>query len=405
MKKFNTFSVVTLAAFFVLSIIGPTAAFAASPTAINLGSAGNFEILSKTGVSSTGTTSVVGNIGVSPIFASGITGFALTLPAASAFSTSAIVTGEIYAPDYASPTEANLTTAVSDMQTAYTDGMSRAADVTELGAGNIGGLTLAAGVYKWSTGVTIPTNITLSGSASDVWIFQIAQNLNVSSATNIALSGGAQASNVFWVVAGQTTIGTTANFNGNILDQTAVVLNTGATLNGRALAQSAVTLDSNAVTMPTTTYTVVGTTTPPSYVMPTTTASGNGTLYVTPVTIITPTATSASASTSTTFSGCTSNVGFSTTTGQSCFGNTVQTTLPTYNFGISTLRLGSTGAAVVDLQRFLNAKLNLGLALDGSLGPKTTAVIKTWQASNGLVADGVVGQNTIAAMQTQAETQ
>ena len=130
MKKFNTFSVVTLAAFFVLSIIGPTAAFAASPTAINLGSAGNFEILSKTGVSSTGTTSVVGNIGVSPIFASGITGFALTLPAASAFSTSAIVTGEIYAPDYASPTEANLTTAVSDMQTAYTDGMSRAADVT-----------------------------------------------------------------------------------------------------------------------------------------------------------------------------------------------------------------------------------------------------------------------------------
>lgn len=137
--------------------------------------------------------------------------------------------------------------------------------MTELGAGNIGGLTLTPGVYKWSTGVTIPTDVTLSGSANDVWIFQVAQNLNVSSAAHIILSGGAQAGNIFWVVAGQTTIGTTAVFNGNILDQTAIVLNTGATLNGRALAQTAVTLDSNAVTMstPVTSVSVVTTPTPP----------------------------------------------------------------------------------------------------------------------------------------------
>jgi hypothetical protein len=137
------------------------------------------------------------------------------------------------------------------MQTAYTDAAGRAPNVTELGAGNIGGLTLAPGVYKWSTGLTIPTDVTLSGSAQDVWIFEIAQTLTVSSAAKIILSGGAQASNIFWVVAGQTTIGTTAVFNGNILDQTTIVLNTGAKLNGRALAQTAVTLDSNTVTMPT----------------------------------------------------------------------------------------------------------------------------------------------------------
>lgn len=174
----------------------------------------------------------------------------MTLPAAGAFSTSAQVTGKVYAPGYADPTPANLSAAVLDMQTAYTDAAGRAPNVTELGAGNIGGQTLAPGVYKWGTGLTIPTNVTLSGSANDVWIFQIAQNLNISSAVKIMLSGGAQAANVFWVVAGQTTIGTTAVFNGNILDQTAIVLNTGATLNGRALAQTAVTLDSNAVSAP-----------------------------------------------------------------------------------------------------------------------------------------------------------
>jgi hypothetical protein len=144
-----------------------------------------------------------------------------------------------------------MTTAVSDMQTAFTNAIGRTnPTATELGAGNIGGLTIAPGLYKWGTGVTIPTNVTISGSANDVWIFQIAQTLTVSSGVQIILSGGAKPSNIFWIVAGQTTIGTTAVFNGNILDQTSIVLNTGATLNGRALAQTAVTLDSNAVTIP-----------------------------------------------------------------------------------------------------------------------------------------------------------
>lgn len=233
----------------LLGLIGPMSVFAAGPALVNLGTATNFAILTKTGISTTGATAIVGDIGVSPIAASGITGFALTLPVASAFSTSGLVTGKVYASDYANPTSSTLTTAVLDMQTAYTDAAGRASTVTELGAGNIGGLTLSPGVYKWGTGVAIPTDVTLSGSANDTWIFQIAQNLNLSPATKIILAGGARADNIFWVVAGQTTIGTTAVFNGNILDQTAVVLNTGAVLNGRALAQTAVTLDSNAVTL------------------------------------------------------------------------------------------------------------------------------------------------------------
>lgn len=252
MKKSNKNSVATvLEILLVLGLIVPLAVLAAGPETVNLGSAGNFVILTKSGISTTGTTSITGDIGVSPIVASAITGFDLILTAAGTFSTSARVTGKVYAADYAPPTPAVMTTAISDMQTAYTDAAGRASTVTELGAGNIGGLTLVPGVYKWGTGVVVPVDVTLSGGANDVWIFQIAQTLTVSSGVHINLAGGAQASNIFWQVAGQTTIGTTAVFNGNILDQTAIVLNTGAVLNGRALAQTAVTLDSNAVTMPT----------------------------------------------------------------------------------------------------------------------------------------------------------
>lgn len=252
MKNFNKHSILIFTAVLLaIGFAGPIVAFAESPATVNLGTAGNFVILSKTGISTTGSTSIIGDMGVSPAAATYITGFSPTLPAGSAFSTSALVTGKIYAPGYANPTPANLSTAILDMQTAYTDGAGRSLNaITELGAGNIGGLTLVPGLYKWGTGVTIPTDVTLSGSANDVWIFQIAQNLTVSSGVKIVLGGGAKAGNIFWIVGGQTTIGTNAVFNGNILDQTAIVLNTGATLNGRALAQTAVTLDSNAVTMP-----------------------------------------------------------------------------------------------------------------------------------------------------------
>ena len=188
---------------------------------------------------------------MSPIAATALTGFGLIMDSSNQFSTSSLVTGRIYASNYAVPTPANMTTAISDMQTAYTNAAGRTLPVaTELGAGNISGMTLAPGLYKWSTGLNIPTNVTLSGGPNDVWIFQIAGNLTVGNGAHVNLSGGAQASNIFWQVAGQATLGTTSVVNGNILSQTLIALQTGATLNGRALAQTAVTLDAATVNKP-----------------------------------------------------------------------------------------------------------------------------------------------------------
>jgi hypothetical protein len=250
MKRKMVLSILMFVAVFAMLGVGPNFV-KASQSPVNLGSAGNFVILAKSGISTTGTTAIVGNIGVSPIDHTAITGFGLVMDSSNQFATSSLVTGKIYAADFAAPTPTVMTTAISDMETAYTDAAGRSSpDHTALGAGDIGGMTLSAGLYKWSTGVTIPTDVTLSGSSSDVWIFQIAQNLDVSSGVQVILSGGAQASNIFWQVAGQATLGTTSIFNGIILCQTAIVLNTGAVLNGRALAQTAVTLDANTVSNP-----------------------------------------------------------------------------------------------------------------------------------------------------------
>jgi hypothetical protein len=219
----------------------------ASPKPVALGLSGNYVILSKSGISTTGVTSIVGNIGVSPIAATAITGFGLVLDRTGQFSKSPLVTGNIYAATYAVPTPANLTTAIHNMETAYTDAAGRASDVNELGAGNIGGMTLSPGVYKWSSAVSIPTDVTLSGNSNAVWIFQIAGGLTVSSAKTVNLIGGAQAKNIFWQVAGVATLGTTSDFKGIILSKTAIVMQTGAVITGKALAQTAVTLDANKV--------------------------------------------------------------------------------------------------------------------------------------------------------------
>ena len=244
---FNKMWVIALILFVWSFTTGTTEA--AGPQPVDLGTSGNFVILAKTGVSTTGSTAVVGNIGLSPAAATFITGFGLTMDSTNVFATSSLVTGRVYAADYADPTPADLTTAVSDMQTAFTDAAGRTLpDFTELGAGDISGLTLAPGLYKWGTGVLITSGVTLSGSANDVWIFQIAGDLTVGNGAIVTLSGGAQASNIFWQVAGETTLGTTSDFKGIILCQTLIALNTGAVMNGRALAQTAVTLDASTVT-------------------------------------------------------------------------------------------------------------------------------------------------------------
>jgi hypothetical protein len=218
------------------------------PAPVVLGTAGNYVILAKSQISNVPTSAITGHLGLSPAAESFITGFALTRDASNQFSTSPQVTGKVYAANQAVPTPANLTTAVADMQTAYTDAAGRPTpDYTELAAGNLGGQTLPPGLYKWSNTVVIPTDVTLSGGANDTWIFQIAGGITQSSATKVILSGGAVAQNVVWQAAGVVDIGTTAHMEGRILSQTAITLHTGASANGRLLAQTAVTLDGSTV--------------------------------------------------------------------------------------------------------------------------------------------------------------
>jgi hypothetical protein len=217
---------------------------------VNLRSAAAFAVLAGATVTSTGLSVVTGDLGVSPAAATFITGFSLTADATNLFSSSPQVTGKVYAADYAPPTPSTLTTAVGDMLLAFADAAGRAPDVTELGAGSIGGMTLSPGVYKWGTGLLIPTDVTLSGSATDVWIFEIAQDLTMASGAKIHLTGGALPRNVFWQVAGLVELGTTAHCEGIVLTQTAVTLRTGATITGRLLAQTAVHLDGSTVVAP-----------------------------------------------------------------------------------------------------------------------------------------------------------
>jgi hypothetical protein len=217
-------------------------------------SAGDYVVLAKTGITNvTGSTITGGDLGVSPAAASFITGFSLIADSTNVFATSSSVMapGKVYASNYATPTPSNLTTAVLAMQTAYTDAAGRTnPDALDLAGGNLAGLTLAPGLYTWGTGVIIPDDVTLDGAAGDVWIFQISNDLDLATDKQIVLAGDAQAKNVYWQVAGAVTIHSGAHFEGVILSQTAITLQTNASLHGRALAQSLVAIDDDAITAP-----------------------------------------------------------------------------------------------------------------------------------------------------------
>lgn len=212
---------------------------------VSLGLSGNFAILSKSGITDVYQSRVTGDVGTSPI-----TGAAIGLRCTE-------VTGTIFSVNAAGPlpcrvtNASRLTTAVGDMQTAYNNAAGRSnPGFLNLGAGYIGGRTLRPGLYKWTSALVIPTNITISGSSTDVWIFQVAGTLKMSAAVKILLSGGAQAKNIFWQSAGAVTLGTTSHFEGTILGKTGINLQTGATINGRLLAQTAVTLQMSTVKKP-----------------------------------------------------------------------------------------------------------------------------------------------------------
>ncbi|MDZ7757094.1 MAG: ice-binding family protein [Rhodohalobacter sp.] len=213
---------------------------------VELGTSGDYVILAKTAINNVPTSAITGDLGLSPAATSFITGFALTDN--TGYATSDQVTGNVYAADMADPTPINLTTAVENMITAYNDAAGRPnPDFVELHTGDIGGKTLSPGLYKWTNTVTAAEDVVLSGGENEVWIFQIAENLSVSSDLNFTLSGGAQAKNIFWQVAGEVTIGTDSHFEGIILSMTGITLTTGASMNGRLLAQTAVILDANTI--------------------------------------------------------------------------------------------------------------------------------------------------------------
>jgi hypothetical protein len=212
---------------------------------VNLGLAGEFAILSKSGITDVYPSVIKGDVGSSPI-----TGAAILV-------TCTEVDGAIYSVNAAGPlpcvvkNPSRLTTAVGDMGAAYVDAAGRSnPNYLELGAGNIGGFTLTPGLYKWTSPLVIPTGITISGGPNDIWIFQVAQTLDMSSGVSITLSGGAKAKNIFWQVAGAVTLGTSSHFEGIILGKTGINMLTGATSNGRMLAQTAVVLQMATLTQP-----------------------------------------------------------------------------------------------------------------------------------------------------------
>jgi hypothetical protein len=220
------------------------------PAPVLLGAAGNYVILAKSAISNVPTSKITGDLGLSPAAASYITGFPLTK--AGTKWTTPEVTGSLFAANDDPPTPSNLTTAIGNMETAYTDAAGRPPPATtNLGAGTIGGLVLAPGLYKWSSSVTIPLDVTLSGARNDVWIFQISGDLTMSAAKQMKLVGGARAKNIVWQVAGAVDFGTTSHAEGIVLSKTAIALGTGASINGRLLAQTAVTIAGNTVTAPT----------------------------------------------------------------------------------------------------------------------------------------------------------
>ncbi len=226
-------------------------AAARGPAPVDLGAAGSYVVLAKAAISTVPASTLTGDVGMSPAAATYVTGFSLIADATNRFSTSTQVVGKVHAADQAVPTPSRLTSAVSDMESAYTDAAGRPRpDFLELGTGNLGGKTLAPGLYKWTSVITIPTDVTLAGGANDVWIFQTTGDITMAAATRIRLSGGAQAKNVFWQVAGNVTLGTTSHFEGIILCKTAVTLQTGATMNGRVLAQTLVALQMATITQP-----------------------------------------------------------------------------------------------------------------------------------------------------------
>jgi hypothetical protein len=213
-----------------------TSATCAPPSPVPLGTAGNFKVLAGSTVTNTGPTTIAGgNLGLSP--GSSVTGFP---------------PGTLVAPAVMHVTDPTAAQAQLDLTTAYNFAAAIVLPAPAVLPGDLSGLTLTAGTYKTSssTGITAGT-VTLKGSATDVFVFQIGSTLTTGTGTQVVLSGGVVASNVFWQVGSSATLGTGSSFAGTIMALTSITLDPSASLQGRALARNgAVTLDANVITDP-----------------------------------------------------------------------------------------------------------------------------------------------------------
>jgi hypothetical protein len=219
-----------------------------------LGEASHFAVLAGYAITTVPPSAITGDVGISPAARSFITGFSETLAGDHATSTQVLGGYVIYAADMVSPTPAMLTQAKGDLTIAYNDAAGRMPTPTGTflnpGAGNLAGLTLVPGLYKFTGAAIATTAFTLTGGANDVWIFQIASNLNISNDVHVTLAG-AQAANIFWQVGTEATLGTGVIFHGTIMADASITMNTLATLNGRALAfTGTVALDSDTINIP-----------------------------------------------------------------------------------------------------------------------------------------------------------
>ncbi|MEQ1532421.1 MAG: DUF3494 domain-containing protein [Sideroxydans sp.] len=240
---------------------------ASGPPAINLLSitTNNFVVLATTGISDANPVLglITGNIGLSPAPGSAITVACSEMQGTSNIHASDATYAVVGFAGCAVPTSGLVAQAILDLGTAYT-AASDPATPAGVGAANLNvlagvlpaGTNFTPGTYTWGSNVNINGDITLTGGASDVWVFQVSGNLAIASGADVptgvkvVLVGGAVPSNVFWQVAGASvTLGTYSTFNGNILTSpsTLIAIQTGAVLHGRALSGTAVTLDGSTV--------------------------------------------------------------------------------------------------------------------------------------------------------------
>lgn len=212
---------------------------------LDLGIAESFAVMAYTSITSAPTSSIMGKVGLKP----GVRSLISINPTTEVIGGGA----EVYAGDDSGDPANYLTLAREDLIAAYRDAVMRVTDKDKLEAykGKLGGQILPSGIYRWSNGVTINSDITLEGNDSDVFIFQVNGNLEVAPKVRIVMSGGAKAQNVFWQVSGKTTLNSLSVVSGTIISQLTFEMKNLAQLNGRAMVKNGkMVLSQNVITIP-----------------------------------------------------------------------------------------------------------------------------------------------------------